>query len=48
LFDEFNIEIFQENIKRVLKEEGFEVVVDCLQKKELVLAEKLLQKKQPA
>ncbi|HOA83241.1 MAG TPA: lipoate--protein ligase family protein [Thermodesulfovibrio thiophilus] len=48
LFGEFNIEIFQENIKRVLKEEGFEVVVDCLQKKELVLAEKLLQKKQPA
>ncbi|MCS7215758.1 MAG: lipoate--protein ligase family protein [Thermodesulfovibrio sp.] len=46
LFDKFDIEIFQENIKRALKEEGFEIVVEPLQEQELALALELKGKHQ--
>lgn len=44
LYNKFDIEIFQNNVIRALKEEGFEVVVETLRKEELALAE-FLQKK---
>lgn len=44
LYEKFDIEIFQENLKKALKEEGFEVVVDFLQTEELALAHQLLDK----
>ncbi|WP_028842149.1 lipoate--protein ligase family protein [Thermodesulfovibrio yellowstonii] len=46
LFKDFDIEIFQEQIKKALKEEGFEIVVEPLQEEELVLAQSLQQKHQ--
>lgn len=46
LFKEFDIEKFQEHIKKALKEEGFEIVVEPLQEEELVLAQALQQKYQ--
>lgn len=44
LFEEFDRRIFQENIKKALKEEGFEFVVETLQKDELALAQSLCDK----
>lgn len=46
LFKDFDIEIFQEQIKKALKEEGFEIVVEPLQEEEFVLAQSLQQKHQ--
>jgi len=46
LFKEFDIEIFQKHIKKALKEEGFEIVVEPLQEEEIVLAQALKQKHQ--
>ncbi|MGB9822176.1 lipoate--protein ligase family protein [Thermodesulfovibrio sp.] len=43
LFDSFEIDIFQENIKKALKDDGFEIVVENLQQEELALAQ-ILQK----
>ncbi len=44
LVNDFDRNIFQENIKRALKEEGFDVVVEPLQKEELALAQNLYEK----
>jgi len=46
LFKEFDLLNFQENIKKALMEEGFEIVVECLQKEELALAQSLCEKHQ--
>lgn len=44
LFEEFDIENFQENIKKALKEEGFEIVVGCPEEEELALAQSLCER----
>ncbi|MCS7163679.1 MAG: lipoate--protein ligase family protein [Thermodesulfovibrio sp.] len=46
LFNRFDIEDFQEAIKKALREEGFEFVVESLQQQELDLAQTLQQKYQ--
>ena len=44
LYNEFNIEIFQKNVKKALLEEGFEVVIGSLQKEEFLFAQEFLLK----
>lgn len=46
LFEEFEIEKFQEQLKKALKEEGFEIVVEPLQEEELAVAQALQKKYQ--
>lgn len=44
LYNKFDIEIFQENVRKALLEEGFEVVAGSLQKEEFLFARKFLLK----